>query len=709
MGDTSVLVGLYEKVKGVSIFDLRAYIEPAVKIGPLFWSMLTNILVNLLFSILNLLVGLISILLRFFEDFSLYDAYKQTVYDSSKALWKQLTGAGDYTNSLVYIVIAITALAIFLSYLFSKGDVAQRLLRLMVLIMLGLGYFGTVKQTSGGLYVLDTIHTMANEASKAISSVSIENPTDKEGKIESNQSIADHYIAKTSYAAYLYVNTGRLDGKYYDNQTGELVDFDDSKILGSVDEKGNFQKVNVKERDKELDSIGDKANEGMEKNRWVSAVFDYIFIKFFYVFFKIVEAVVIGVPLLMIQMIKFLAELVVIVSIVGFPLAFLVALFPSMEHVVFNVMKLMLGGSIFPALTGFLTLMVFYIESLVSKFVSDGFKKEGLDLSSFKDYLPLFELMISTVLQGIILVFIWKNKENILSFLLGNRNARTVSQLANHVGDMGHRLGTNIYDRAGDFAYSGAYALGAGAGLALSAKDGFDYLMSAGGMKPFGTHTGAMEGQVYDKEDSNGAYLPPSESVYIGDGVLVDNVDDMVSDTAFDDTSFYSENNGQVEPQFEEGLFYSDSYGDTMADSDYQERRESADTFESYQDHQQFQQDHFYGYSGEPFYSKADVTFENADSNTVSGQPPSSEESGIEPFSDYKFYKQKLKEEKKINRLEEELSNYQQMADLSRLNAVSPFKRGVAKVTSRKRQYEMNVKRARKIEQKLAELRGESA
>lgn len=710
MGDISILIALYQKVKGVSIFDLRAYIEPTNSMAmSSLWVSLTHIFVNFPFIILNLVVGFISILIRFFEDFSLYDAYKQTVYDSSKELWKQLSGAGNYKDSILYIVIAVTALVIFISYLFSKGDVAQRIVRLMVLMMLGLGYFGTVQKTSGGLYVLDMIHSLANEASDAISTVTLEDPTNKE-KIGTNRSIADDYIAKTSYAAYVYVNTGRLDGKYYDNQTGELVDFDDSKVLGSIDEKGNFQKVNKNERDKTggaLDKMGHGADGGKEHNRWVSAVFDYLFIKCFYVLFKIIEAIIIGVPLLVIQMIKFLAELVVIVSMVGFPLAFLVALAPSLEHVVFNLMKVMLGGTMFPALTGFLTLMVFYIEALISKFVSDGFKKEGLDLTSFGDFLPVFELMISTVMQMVVFVVIWKNKRNVLSFLLGDRNARAVSQLANQVNAMGNQL----YDRAGDFAYSGAYTLGAGAGLALSAKDGFDYLMSKGGTKQFGAHTGPLEGQVYDIEDSDETYLPAPETLYLGDGLIMDEMGGIDDRTVFDSTSFYSDSSSEGEPYFEGETFDSNDYFTTIADSGYKGNSENSYQDSIYYDDgvedidQQYQDHSFYGHSDEEY-----VPFENANSDTVSTQSSHSpEESLIESFPDYKTYRTRLKKEKKMDRLEKELSEYHNVDDLSQLRAVSPFKRGLAKVTSRKRQYKMNVKRARKIEQKLAELRGESA
>ena len=77
---TSILVNLYNKVSGVSIFDLKAYIEPTASLNiSAVWKILTEIFVNGPFMILDLIVGFISLILRFFESFDLYDVYKNTV------------------------------------------------------------------------------------------------------------------------------------------------------------------------------------------------------------------------------------------------------------------------------------------------------------------------------------------------------------------------------------------------------------------------------------------------------------------------------------------------------------------------------------------------------------------------------------------------------------------------------------------------------
>ena len=60
------------------------------------------------------------------------------------------------------------------------------------------------------------------------------------------------------------------------------------------------------------------------------------------------------------------------------------------------------------------------------------------------------------------------------------------------------------------------------------------------------------------------------------------------------------------------------------------------------------------------------------------------------------------------DKLEDELFHYQSSDDLGQLETgQSAFKRGLAKTTTKNRQYRMNKKRMSDIEQRLAELRGE--
>lgn len=707
---TSILVNLYNKVSGVSIFDLKAYIEPTASLNiSAVWKILTEIFVNGPFMILDLIVGFISLILRFFESFDLYDVYKNTVYDTSKNLWNGFSGSGNYNNSLLYIVIAVTAFSIFIGYTFSKGDVGRRLLHLFAVIMLGLGYFGTMQNTSGGIYVLDTIHNVANSASTTISNMSIVNPENNDSTISSETSVADNYIARTAYAAYVYVNTGRLDGKYMNNQKGETEEFDDSKVLGSVVD-GKFQKVNVSERDSKkgyLNRLGQDGAEGKEQNRWVSAVGDYLVIKCLYVILKIGEAVILGLPLILIQLMSFVAQLLVIFLMIAFPLALIVSLAPRMQDVIFNTIKLMLGASFFPVLTGFLTLMVFYIEAIINVFVSSGFDSlSEQDLVSFSDFQPVFELMISTVVQLFVFVAIWKNKEKVLTFILGHNQANSVARLADGVVNAPSQFresGQNMYERASDMATMGMLATGAGAGLALTAKDGLEKAFSK-----FESDYGEITPDSADNSDYDDRFEDMDNPSYSDEDSIVEDADFKEVDPDMADVLLYDEGEPSIE---DDSIDYDGVYQENLSDDSPENTNDGVSIEDFEQDlsseeaidyHQQA--DNAQSEKAIEDYSTDNFSKDSAIEEVEVPQTESPLTTSDEFPNDYRTYRKQAK----VDKLEDELSHYQSSDDLGQLETgQSAFKRGLAKTTTKNRQYRMNKKRMSDIEQRLAELRGE--
>lgn len=64
-----------------------------------------------------------------------------------------------------------------------------------------------------------------------------------------------------------------------------------------------------------------------------------------------------------------MADVLVIILMFIFPLALLVSFLPRMQDIIFNVLKVMFGAVSFPALAGFLTLIVFYTQTLIATFV----------------------------------------------------------------------------------------------------------------------------------------------------------------------------------------------------------------------------------------------------------------------------------------------------------------------------------------------------
>ena len=469
----------FEKLKGMDIFSLKSY---TVQTGFLdisgIWVMFNEIFVNFPFFLLNLIVGFFSLMIRILENVRLYDTYKQYVFNGAQSIWRGFTGApsGVAQSSLVFLILLCLAFYLFYQFLISKGNFSQRLLHVLLVLFLGFGWFGTVAGTSGGLYLLNTVDNVASTTIHHISNVSVSYGENQSLKI--GASIADSYIAETSYKAYLFVNTGQENGKYKNRQTGKEELIDDSKDLGSLDKSGKFKAISTADRNDYL-KMGDGANDDKEKNRWVSAIPDYIPVKFFYILFKMVEAIVIAIPIVLIQLLNVLAQALVLIMILLFPIALLVSFIPKMQDILFGVFKVMFGGLAFPAITSLLTLALLYLEKIIEDLVSSRFDKVIGDFSSLSTFSAIFELIVSVCAKGVIYWLLWKYKGELIELLLGSRAKITFDEIDTKVKETvtnGQETvkqlpakATNAFEMAqtsGNFFLAGA---GFGAGLFMNA------------------------------------------------------------------------------------------------------------------------------------------------------------------------------------------------------------------------------------------------
>ena len=477
----------FEKLRGVDIFSLKSYMEPT-SFGSFngAWVLINELFVNFFFFILNAVVGFFSLLIRVLESVDLYSAYKNYVYKGASKIWNGFTGTshgGVTSGSLISILLLGLAFYLFYQYFFSKGSFTRTMIHVCMVILLGFSYFGTIAGTSGGLYLLDTINSLSKDVSSKISNIEINYGKDKSLKV--GETMADNYIAETSYKAYVFVNTGQENGKFKNSQDGKEETFDDSKVLGTGDKNGNFKPVKAKTRSDYLQEKGDGANEDNEKNRWVSAMPDFIFIRMFYVIFKIVEAFVLAIPVILIQLLNVLAQLLVLMMILLFPIVLLVSFIPRMQDLIFGVLKVMFGGLAFPAITSLLTLLIFYIEKLLENLVTSGFDKVLKTLPSLILFGLVFKLLVSVVSKGTIYILMWKYKAELIQFILGSKARMMANDFGNRMEhgmtrtkEIASQVPTRSLSSAqhlGNFALAGA---GIGAGMLMHSKDHFQQVGS---------------------------------------------------------------------------------------------------------------------------------------------------------------------------------------------------------------------------------------
>ena len=477
----------FDKLKGVDIFSLKSYMEPtgyASFNGA--WVLINELFVNLFFFILNAVVGFFSLFIRILESIDLYSAYKTYVFNGAKSLWNGFTGStkGNVTDqSLVALLLLVLGFYLFYQYFFSKGSFAKTLLHVCLVILLGFSYFGTIARTSGGLYLLDTINNVSKDVKQKIVSIKVDYAKDKSVKV--GESMSDSYIAETSYKAYLFVNTGQENGKYKNSQNGKEEDFDDSKVLGTSDSKGHFTAVKTKERSQYLDELGNGANEDGEKNRWVSAMPDFIFIRTFYVIFKVLEAFVLALPIIVIQLLNIIAQILVLTMILIFPIVLLISFIPRMQDLIFGVLKVMLGGLAFPVISSLLILLIFYIEKIVENMIITSFDTILKNLPSLVLLGLVFKLLVSVVAKGVIYFLIWKYKAELIQFILGSKARMVTSDIGNKVEngviktkEITSQIPTQTLKTAqhlGNFTLAGA---GFASGMVMNSKSHFQNIGS---------------------------------------------------------------------------------------------------------------------------------------------------------------------------------------------------------------------------------------
>lgn len=513
----------FEKLKGIDIFSLKSYLEKTESIETSTIAMLNEVFVNFPFFLLNLVVGFFSLMIRILEKIDLYGSYKQYVYNGSKAIWQSFTGAasGVAQGSLVFLLLLVLGLYLFFCFVLSNGSFSRKLLHVLAVVGLGFAWFGTVSGTSGGLYILDTIDSVADTVTGQIANISV--PYGDNQNLKIGESMADSYIAETSYKAYLFVNTGQENGKYKNRQTNKEEPFDDSKVLGSLDNDRKFKAVSSKDRSDYIDDLGNKANDDAEKNRWVSAVFDYMFIKLFYVLFKTVEAIVIAIPIILIQLLNLIAQSLVLIMILLFPVALLVSFIPRMQDTLFGVFKIMFGGLTFPAITSLLILSVFYLEKMVEGLLMQGFTGAIKDYSSLSTFEGLFRLMVGVVGKAVVYFLIWKYKGELIELLLGSRSKVIVTQVDDKMRQAAVN-GKEKLSKATISAFEGAqkstaYLLaGAGLGAGIVATSGKQIKDWFSGTRPSETEKPVENSDVSKEDETRTDPLATGDSPFSYEG-----------------------------------------------------------------------------------------------------------------------------------------------------------------------------------------------
>ena len=692
----------FEKLKGVDIFSLKSYMEPT-GFGSFngAWVLINELFVNFFFFILNAVVGFFSLLIRILENIDLYNAYKNYVFTGANAIWSGFVGStnGNVSEkSLVGMALLALAFYLFYQYFFSKGSFSRSLLHVCLVILIGFGYFGTISGTSGGLYLLDTINNISKDITTKISNIQVN--YDKENTIKIGESLSDSYIAETSYKAYLFVNTGQENGYYVNSQNGKEELFDDSKVLGTSNSSGSFNTVKNKDRLKYLDELGNGANNDSEKNRWVSAMPDFIFIRMFYVLFKIIEAIVLAIPVILIQLLNIFSQILVLAMILLFPIVLLVSFIPRMQDLIFGTLKIMFGGIGFPAITSLLTLLIFYIEKIIETFITSGFDNIIKTLPSLLLFGLVFKLIISVVSKGVIYFLLWKYKAELIQLMLGSKARVIANDIGNHVEQGAHKtkeIASYLPSKSlvaaqnlGNFTLAGA---GFGAGVVMNAKSQFQQASSLLSGKANSEFIDEQDKNLYQKQESD----VPLEKYQNNTPTIFEDESDKPEQIHFFEKNIQTAKNQEYE--------YQEQTNDTL----------SSNTSTPFKNRKSNQEE-----TSNPKTISTNNNSKPIPSNNISPIQENKKMDGNQDFPAGSHYNdpetefETLKQEwispfkqYRIRSLEKKLEDYKEPQEMFKAQGSNSFTKAYRKTMTLDDKLKANIERRNKLTERLTQLRGE--
>ena len=633
----------FNKLEGIDIFSLKTYLEnPELLSFEGIFSILNWLFVEIPMFIMNLIVSMFVLLMKILENIDVV-SYQKSIYESSKSLWQGMTGGqGLAGNSIIYVLVVFSGLYLFCAFVFTHGSFYRKLGHFLLVFVLGFSWFGTINSQQGGLYLIQSVQNVANEAKKAVSNITVAIGDDK---IKVGKSFSDTYLMDISYKAYLYVNTGRTDGKYGSSDGKELKDFEDKKVLGEV-KNGRFEVVKSEERQKYFETI---ANENAKpQNKWVKSDGEFIALKIFYILVKICEAVIRALPILFIEFMSLIAQLLVLAFILFFPVILGLSFIPSFQHLLLSYTKGLLMTAALPSIISLLLVVIFFIDAIIGKLFTQPITEAVGKMSSGASS-GLLELILKTVVSVVVYMTTWRYKEEILGVLLSNKVASHLTNMSDRVVDPVQDFALEHKERVAELAMFGA-------GLAVGGV-----MNSPKNMKSiFGSRRIGQSAQDL-QEESN----------YAGESNLVSPV--AVGEEVYDNFEHFSEEQEQVVLSRKEP----DYAGESISVSPVAVDEEVPDNFEHSVEEQE-----------QVVLSRKEPDYRN--------NARSIKEEYISP-----------RKQRKIDRIEERLQGYTNPEDFVRGHGRNAFMKGVRSSLNIESRIIRNLEKREQLARKLEKLRGE--
>ncbi|MGX7714470.1 hypothetical protein ACWPXU_04900 [Enterococcus faecalis] len=342
-----------------------------------------------------------------------FSGKQQEAYDYSVKIINGFGGKGVVAGSLIGLGITLSAFYLLYCYFSKTKNFSKSLLHYIGVIALFGLWFGSVttvdpetKQETkhtGAIFLVDSVSEITKEVQSKFTASANFDTTQGEEKDGVYQSpMFDATVNQT----FNYVNSGSLDGKM---QNGKKIDY--KKLLEkpnlSKDEKEKFER-------KRNDYV-----EGLEKeNPYFKQDTAKTLEKSFAVWTGIANLLLLAFPVMYINVMLSVIQLIVVVLILFFPVIVLASFFPKCQMVLFKFLKALFGVLFLPIVFGIFLSVLFWVNKLIDgAFLGLAGKINGSLLEVLSGgFVYLIAGIASVVVKLIFLRKLWKNRYAILAY-----------------------------------------------------------------------------------------------------------------------------------------------------------------------------------------------------------------------------------------------------------------------------------------------------
>lgn len=347
---------------------------------------------------------------------------QQEAYDYSLDILKGFGGTGIVKGSLLGLAIILSAYYLLYSFFSNRRNFMKSLLHYFAVFALFICWFGQVKTIdgktqNGAIFLISSVSEMTKQVQgKFTSNVNFGGDTSQEVDDGKKKVYQSPMFDATVLQTFNYVNSGSIDGKM---ANGKKLDYD--KLLEkpglSEDERKDFNK----ERESYVDGL-------KEENPYFAQDTLKTMEKSFSVWTGATNLFILAIPVLYINLMLSLIQLLVVLLILVFPVVLLASFFPRCQMLLFKFFQGLIGALFTPIIYGIFLSVLFWINKLIDgAFLGVAKKVSGslLELISGST-VYMIVLFVAVVVKIVVLRKVWKNKYAILTYFSNGQVSQPV-------------------------------------------------------------------------------------------------------------------------------------------------------------------------------------------------------------------------------------------------------------------------------------------